>query len=125
MEGIGYDFFPEVLDTDPSIIDEWIKVNDDDAFKAAKNVIRTEALAVGGSSGSAMAGALKFLHSKQGQAIASDSDANVVVILPDGVRNYMSKPWFLDVAPNEEADALREKVRSVLGRELNDPSKKT
>ncbi|KAK1920562.1 cystathionine beta-synthase [Papiliotrema laurentii] len=120
VEGIGYDFFPEVLDMSPRIIDHWVKTNDEGSFKETKRLIRSEGLFVGGSSGSALSGALKFLKSPEGQAIAQDPEANVVVILPDGVRNYMSKPWFLDVAEDPTAAALRGTIRGVLGRELND-----
>lgn len=67
-----------------------------------------------------MTGALQYLHSPEGQAIAQDPDANVVILLPDGVRNYMSKPWFLDVAADPTADAMRNQIKQVIGRELND-----
>ena len=82
---------------------------------------RLEGLFVGGSSGTALSGALRFLHSEAGQAVANDPEANVVIILPDGVRNYMSKPWFLDVEADKSAEALRSHIRGVLGRDLNDP----
>ena len=81
---------------------------------------RSEGLFVGGSSGSALSGTLQYLHSAQGKSIAEDPSANVVVLLPDGVRNYMSKPWFLDVAQDASAEEMRAKIKNVLGRELND-----
>jgi cystathionine beta-synthase len=75
---------------------------------------------VGGSCGSALSGALRYLHSPAGQAIASDPNANVVIILPDGVRNYMSKPWFLEDAASEEGEELRGTIRKLIGRDLGD-----
>jgi cysteine synthase A len=82
VEGIGYDFFPEVLDN--TLIDAYIKTNDHDAFSVARALIRREGLLVGGSSGSAMWGALQAAHSlKKGQ--------KCLVIFPDSIRNYMSK----------------------------------
>jgi len=91
IEGIGYDFVPNVLDR--SLIDEWIKVGDHDALKMARRIIKSEGMLCGGSSGSAMCGALKAAKSlKKGQ--------RCVVLLPDSVRNYMSKflsdGWMVD-----------------------------
>ena len=82
VEGIGYDFIPDVLDND--LVDEYIKTNDEESFLMARRLIREEGLLCGGSSGSAMVAALqtaKNLNNKE----------KCLVLLPDGVRNYMSK----------------------------------
>ena len=85
VEGIGYDFIPKVLHRD--LVTEWVKTNDRDSFQTALLAIKQEGLLCGGSSGSALWAALKTAtRLKKGQ--------NCVVILPDGIRNYMSK--FLD-----------------------------
>lgn len=88
VEGIGYDFIPDVLDN--SLINEYIKTNDKDSFLMARRLIREEGLLVGGSSGAAMWGALKA-------AVLLKEGQNCLVILPDSIRNYMSKfvydPW--------------------------------
>jgi len=82
VEGIGYDFFPEVLDND--LVDSYVKTSDKESFIMARRLIQEEGLLVGGSSGSVAWGALKAAKSlKKGQ--------NCVAILPDGVRNYLSK----------------------------------
>lgn len=82
VEGIGYDFFPEVLDN--TLVDQYIKTTDKVSFEMARRLIREEGLLVGGSSGAAMWGALQAAKSlKKGQ--------NCLVILPDSIRNYMSK----------------------------------
>jgi cystathionine beta-synthase len=57
VEGIGYDFIPDVLDR--SLVDRWIKSNDKDSFRIARQLIRQEGLLVGGSSGSAVWAALQ------------------------------------------------------------------
>ena len=82
VEGIGYDFFPDVLDN--SLIDAYIKTNDADSFRTARQLIPEEGLLVGGSCGAAMWGALQAAKElKSGQ--------KCLVILPDSIRNYMSK----------------------------------
>jgi len=82
VEGIGYDFFPNVLNN--SLIDTYIKTNDKDSFQTARQLMHEEGLLVGGSSGAAMWGALQAAKSlSKGQ--------KCLVILPDSIRNYMSK----------------------------------
>ncbi len=85
VEGIGYDFIPETMDL--SVVDEWVKTNDRDSFRLALRLIKEEGMLVGGSSGSAMMGALSV-------AARAKAGETIVVILPDNIRNYMSK--FLD-----------------------------
>ncbi|HAU1152072.1 TPA: pyridoxal-phosphate dependent enzyme [Legionella pneumophila] len=82
VEGIGYDFFPDVLDN--TLIDAYIKTNDADSFSTARRLIKEEGLLIGGSSGAAMWVALQAAKSlSKGQ--------KCLVILPDSIRNYMSK----------------------------------
>lgn len=82
VEGIGYDFFPKVLDN--NLINQYIKINDADSFQTARKLIREEGLLIGGSSGGAMWAALQAAKQlKKGQ--------KCLVILPDSIRNYMSK----------------------------------
>ena len=82
IEGIGYDFIPDVLDND--LVDEYIKTNDEESFLMARRLIKEEGLLCGGSSGSAMVAALQT-------AIALDKGEKFLVLLPDSIRNYMSK----------------------------------
>lgn len=85
VEGIGYDFIPDVLSRDPVDIDTWIKNGDAESWAAVRRLMRTEGLLVGGSSGSSMSGALAWLKTtEQGRAIAGKAGANVVILLPDG-----------------------------------------
>ena len=82
VEGIGYDFIPKVLDT--SLVTEWVKTTDRPSFLLARRLIREEGLLCGGSSGTALFAALTA-------ATRLSEGQNCVVILPDGVRNYMTK----------------------------------
>lgn len=84
VEGIGYDFIPDVLSRDPKIVNTWVKTSDEEAFAAVKQLMRLEGLLVGGSSGSALSGALQWLHSDAGRKVATTEGLNVVVLLPDG-----------------------------------------
>jgi cysteine synthase len=82
VEGIGYDFFPKVLDN--SLIDEYIKINDNDSFLMARRLIREEGLLIGGSSGSAVWAAVQV-------AKRLTKGQRCLVILPDSIRNYLTK----------------------------------
>jgi cystathionine beta-synthase len=83
VEGIGYDFVPKVLNR--SLVDEWFKSNDRDSLVMMRRLIRDEGLLCGGSSGAAVAAAL--YHA--GKSLRAGQ--RCVVILPDSVRNYMTK----------------------------------
>ncbi|KAG5638354.1 hypothetical protein H0H81_000487 [Sphagnurus paluster] len=114
VEGIGYDFIPDVLSRDVKDINTWVKTSDEEAFTAVRTIMREEGLLVGGSSGSALGGALKWLRSDAGRKVAQTKGMNVVVLLPDGIRNYMSKPWFLNIAMEGEPSPLAGVIAQVL-----------
>jgi len=82
VEGIGYDFFPEVLDN--NLVDKYVKTKDEESFKMSRRLIKEEGLLCGGSCGSAMVAALEA-------AKVLKKDQKVLVILPDSIRNYMTK----------------------------------
>tara|TARA_B110001452_G_scaffold88632_1_gene72608 strand:+ start:435 stop:1388 length:954 start_codon:yes stop_codon:yes gene_type:complete len=82
VEGIGYDFFPDVLDN--SLVDRYIKTKDEESFIMARRIIKEEGLLCGGSCGATMVAALQAASNlKKGQ--------NCLVVLADGIRNYMTK----------------------------------
>ena len=82
VEGIGYDFFPDVLDN--NLVDEYVKTEDEESFIMARRLIKEEGFLCGGSCGSAMVAALK-------SAKHLDKDKKCLVVLPDSIRNYMTK----------------------------------
>ena len=84
IEGIGEDFVPETIDF--SLIDDVVQVTDREAYRMARRLAREEGILVGSSSGAAVVGALKFAKEN---ALAADK--NIVVLLPDSGRSYLSK----------------------------------
>ncbi|KEI44687.1 cystathionine beta-synthase [Saccharopolyspora rectivirgula] len=82
VEGVGEDFWPTTYDKD--ICDEIIAISDADSFHLTRRLAREEALLVGGSSGMAVAAALRV-------AERTGPDDVIVVLLPDGGRGYLTK----------------------------------
>ncbi len=80
-EGIGEDFLPGTMDL--RLIDRIITVSDRDAFLTARRLAKEEGILAGGSSGAAVFAALLL-------AKELDATANLVVLLPDTGRNYLS-----------------------------------
>lgn len=83
VEGIGGSTVPPVLDL--SVIDAVEQVTDDESFATANRLIRDEGLLVGGSSGTAVAAALRIANRNPG--------GPVVAILADSWDRYWSKGW--------------------------------
>jgi len=121
VEGIGYDFIPEVLDRD--LIDRWFKSTDVDSFRVARQLIRQEGLLCGGSSGTAAWAAIEV--AKQMKPKADGSKPRIVVILPDSVRNYMTKfvddAWMRQngfVDADSELGSIAEIIRALPGQSV-------
>jgi len=110
VEGIGYDFIPDVLDY--QYIDEWMKSEDKESFVMSRRLIREEGLLCGGSAGSTVYCALKY--AKEHNLKKTD---RIVILLADSVRNYMTK--FLDERWMENNDyydtTSRKNVRANYG----------
>jgi cystathionine beta-synthase len=88
-EGVGEDFFPGTYD--PAMVDRWVRVSDRDAFAMARRITREEGILAGESCGTALIAALdegrRIIRANSPAA----KDAVIVVIFPDGGRNYLSK----------------------------------
>lgn len=84
IEGIGNNFIPETMDM--SLVDDVIKVNDEEAFDAVKLLAKKEGLIVGSSSGAAFAAALKLAE--------KIDKGNIVTIFPDRGDRYFSTDLF-------------------------------
>ncbi len=84
VEGIGEDFLPGTLDL--SVVDEVMQVTDKESFLMTRRLVREEGIFCGASSGSAVAGALKYVCQHN-----LGAEKTVVVILPDSGSRYLSK----------------------------------
>lgn len=114
VEGIGQEIIPGNVWFD--VIDEILSVTDRESFHVMRRLSREEGIFVGGSSGTAVAGALKVAESMS-------ADDVVVVMLPDTGERYLSKfhsdAWLadngmLDAADLRVGDLLRQKTAGDL-----------
>ena len=86
IQGIGAGFIPSVINLD--IVDEVIKVENEDAFAASRAVAKEEGLLVGISSGAALSAATKLAKRPENKG------KNIVVLFPDTGERYLSTPLF-------------------------------
>lgn len=84
VEGIGSSQVPATFDA--GVVDEAITIPDEESFATTRRLLVEEGLFVGGSSGTAVAAALRL-------AARGDVRRPVVALLPDGWDRYRSKPW--------------------------------
>lgn len=89
IQGIGAGFVPEVLNT--SIYNEIIKVENEEAFDAAREIAKSEGLLVGISSGAAAHAAIKLASRKE------NAGKTIVVVFPDTGERYLSTPLFSQI----------------------------
>jgi len=91
VEGIGKDSWPKTMD--PEVVDEWVRVSDRDSFLTARRLAREEGILAGGSAGTTLWAALQL-------AERFGPEAQILTIIPDTGRNYLSKfyddNWMLD-----------------------------
>ena len=82
VEGIGEDFVPVTFNR--QVVDEFIRISDAESFNFTRRLAREEGILAGGSAGTAVAAALKY-------AERLPAGSNIVVLLPDTGRNYLTK----------------------------------
>jgi cysteine synthase len=86
IQGIGAGFIPQILDT--KLIDEVLRISNDSAFRMAREVARLEGMAVGISSGAAVAAGIEL-----GQR-ADMAGKLIAIVLPDTGERYLSTALF-------------------------------
>jgi cystathionine beta-synthase len=108
VEGIGEDYVPTTFNA--QIVDDWVRITDQDSFMVARGMARLEGMLVGGSCGTCVAAALKY-------AQRLGPDDLVVALSPDTGRNYLSKvysdEWMIENGYMASASTLRP-VRELL-----------
>src|SRR5579871_3202104 len=82
VEGIGEDFVPKTFNS--QLVDEWLRVSDAESFHIARELARREGILAGGSSGTAVAAALRYARRLGPEHL-------VVALCADTGRNYLSK----------------------------------
>ncbi len=85
IEGIGNDFIADTMDM--SLVDEVIKITDNDAFVGVRELAKKEGIFAGSSSGAAFAAVQKL--------IKNGAKGNIVVVFPDRGDRYFSKHLYL------------------------------
>lgn len=86
IQGIGAGFVPEILNT--GVYDEIIQVQNESAFKAGREIAKTEGLLVGISSGAALWAAAELAKRPE------NAGKTIVVLLPDTGERYLSTALF-------------------------------
>lgn len=101
VEGIGEDFIPITFDR--RVVDDFVRASDFESFNMTRRLAKEEGILAGGSAGTALAAAVKY-------AQRLPEGSNIVVLLPDTGRNYLTKifsdEWmfengFLEKAPEK------------------------
>ena len=85
VEGIGYDFWPKVLNRD--IIDDMIRISDKESFREVRRLAREEGILAGGSTGTVLAGVRKLLARPELRG------KTVVMLCHDSGRSYLTKVY--------------------------------
>lgn len=86
LQGIGAGFVPKILNTE--IYDEIIKVENEEAYAASRNLTKTEGILTGISSGAALHAGILLAKRQENEG------KTIVVLLPDSGDRYYSTPLF-------------------------------
>lgn len=115
VEGIGEDMIPKSIHF--QYLDDFVEVSDGESFLMARRLAREEGMFVGGSSGAAVAGAVRWLGKRP-----LPEGATVVVILPDSGDRYLSKFYSDDWMREKGFLDIGSTARDLLTRKSGTPA---
>ena len=114
-EGIGYDFIPRVCDR--TLVDEWMKIGDAEGFEYARRLIKEEGFLSGGSSGTALAAAVKYIKEHD-----IGEGKRCVFVCPDNIRNYITKfinnDWMYEHNLMSEKECMELNLPKLVGNNV-------
>ena len=117
VEGFGEDFLPSTMNFE--YVDELVRVNDAECFDLTRRLVRQEGIFAGGSSGGALAGAIKYAER------FPERQMNMVVIMCDSASRYLSKifndDWMRENGFLEPVNAQTSRVLELLERKGRSP----
>ena len=121
VEGFGEDFMPTTMDL--TAMDDCVQVNDRESFTMARRLIRDEGILCGGSSGSAVAGAIKFserIAKERAARNSTEAPFKVLIIICDSSSRYLSKflndEWLKDAGLLERDDNMSGTVDDIMNK---------
>jgi len=115
VEGIGEDMIPKTIHF--QYLDDFVEVGDRESFAMARRLTQEEGLFVGGSSGSAVVGALRWLARRP-----IPEGSTVVVILPDSGDRYLTKVYSDDWMREQGMLDVAATARELLGHKSGTPA---
>jgi len=111
IEGIGKDFKPKCRDV--SVVDEFVKVSNQDAFDASRRLIKEEGFLVGSTSGANLIACLNYIKKHN-----IGEGKRCVIICADNIRNHITKfvnnDWLTEKGYMSEQECMESYIPKLI-----------